>query len=78
MLVTFSTLVRFAFAKSQVGFSQRLGAWCDAIAAHFFRRSAITSLSELDDRALQDIGLKRSQIEAAVYGLVTVRERGRW
>lgn len=32
------------------------------------RRSAIKTLNELDDRALRDIGITRSQIEDAVYG----------
>jgi hypothetical protein len=33
--------------------------------------------TKASDRALRDIGLERSQIEAAVYGLVTVRSQGR-
>lgn len=32
------------------------------------RRSAVKTLNELDDRALRDIGINRSQIEDAVYG----------
>jgi uncharacterized protein YjiS (DUF1127 family) len=32
------------------------------------RRSAVKTLNELDDRALRDIGITRSQIEDAVYG----------
>ena len=32
------------------------------------RRTAIKTLNELDDRALRDIGINRSQIEDAVYG----------
>ena len=55
----------------------RIGAWCEGIAGFFFRRSAMTSLRTLDDRALRDIGLERSEIEAAVYGLVSVRDQGR-
>jgi hypothetical protein len=43
----------------------------------FFRRSAIASLGEFDNRALRDIGLERSQIQAAVYGYVTLRNRER-
>jgi uncharacterized protein YjiS (DUF1127 family) len=77
MFVTLATIIRFAITKKPGGFSRRLGAWCEAIAGYFFRRSAIASLSDLDDRALRDIGLERSQIEAAVYGLVTLRNRGR-
>ena len=34
------------------------------------RRAAIKTLRELDDRALRDIGIERSQIEAAVHGVV--------
>ena len=33
---------------------------------------AIACLRDLDDRQLRDIGLARSQIEAAVYGLITI------
>jgi uncharacterized protein YjiS (DUF1127 family) len=34
------------------------------------RRAAVKALSELDDRALRDIGISRCQIEDAVYGQV--------
>jgi uncharacterized protein YjiS (DUF1127 family) len=52
------------------------------IARYFGHRAAIKSLRELDARALRDIGLTRSEIEAAVHGLpveglVTARNRGR-
>jgi uncharacterized protein YjiS (DUF1127 family) len=77
MLVALSTIIRLAITKRPGGFSPLLSACCDGIAAYFFRRSAITSLSELDDRALRDIGLERSQIEDAVYRFVTLRNRGR-
>jgi len=36
----------------------------------FARRQAIQTLSELDDRALRDIGIERSRIESAVRGTV--------
>jgi uncharacterized protein YjiS (DUF1127 family) len=38
------------------------------VAAHWERRAAIKMLLERDDRELRDIGLVRSQIEAAVGG----------
>ena len=77
MLITLSAIIRFAITKTPVGFVRLLNAWCEGIAGFFFRRSAIMSLSEFDDRALRDIGLERSQIEAAVYGYVTLRNRAR-
>jgi uncharacterized protein YjiS (DUF1127 family) len=55
----------------------RIGAWCEAITGFFFRRSAMTSLRALDNRALRDIGIARSEIEAAVDGLVSLRAEGR-
>ena len=77
MLVTLSTIIRVATTKKPGGLSRLLKACRDGLAAYFFRRSAIASLGELDDHGLRDIGLDRSQIEAAVYGFVTVRNRGR-
>jgi uncharacterized protein YjiS (DUF1127 family) len=77
MLATLSTIIRLAIAKRRGEFSRLFNACCDVIAAYLFRRSAVTSLSELDDRALRDIGLERPQIEDAVYGFVTLRNRGR-
>jgi uncharacterized protein YjiS (DUF1127 family) len=53
--------------------SRFFGALIDATYALFDRlerRSAIKTLSELDDRALRDIGITRSQIEDAVYGQI--------
>ncbi|WP_024518651.1 DUF1127 domain-containing protein [Bradyrhizobium sp. Tv2a-2] len=76
-LLTLSTITRFAITKKPGGFSRLLNAGRDGIAGYFFRRSAIANLGELDDRALRDIGLERSRIKAAVYGFVTLRNRGR-
>ncbi|MEH2591102.1 DUF1127 domain-containing protein [Bradyrhizobium sp. AZCC 1721] len=40
------------------------------IIINFPRRYAIQTLSELDDRALRDIGIEHSRIESAVRGSV--------
>ena len=77
MFAVCSIVVRFADTKLSKRVFRRLNVWREGVAAAFFRRSAIASLCELDDRALRDIGLKRSQIEAAVYGVVWLRRRGR-
>jgi len=77
MLAILSIIVRFTGTKAPKRLSRRLSAGWEGIARYFFRCSAVISLNELDDRALRDIGLERSQIEAAVYGLVTVRSQGR-
>jgi uncharacterized protein YjiS (DUF1127 family) len=45
-----------------------IGIWADAVAADRERRAAIKALLERDDRELRDIGIVRSQIEAAVGG----------
>ena len=77
MLAILSIIIRFTGTKASKRLSRPLGACWEGIAGYFFRRSAVISLNEFDDRALRDIGLERSQIEAAVYGLVTVRSQGR-
>jgi uncharacterized protein YjiS (DUF1127 family) len=46
-------------------------AWARDIAHYFVRRAALKRLREFNDRELRDIGLARSQIEAAVYGFMT-------
>ena len=77
MSTTLSTIVRPAGTTSP-GASLRLFNACwEGIARYFVHRAAIASLRELDDRALWDIGLARSQIEAAVHGFMTAPNRGR-
>jgi uncharacterized protein YjiS (DUF1127 family) len=68
MSTTLSTVIRPALTKRPSEFSRLFSACLDWIASYFVRRAAIASLRELDDRALGDIGLARSQIEAAVHG----------
>ena len=70
MSSTLATIVRPAVTKRAGAFSRLFSACVDGIARYFVRRAAIASLRELDDRALRDIGLVRSQIEAAVRGFV--------
>jgi uncharacterized protein YjiS (DUF1127 family) len=66
-----SNTVRPAIGKTPVALAQLLGARWEAIVRYFVRRAAIATLREFDDRALRDIGVERTDIEAAVYGLVT-------
>jgi len=77
MSATLSTLVRPAGTKSRGASLRILNACWEGIARYFVRRAAMASLRELDDRALRDIGLARSQIEAAVHGFMTAPNRGR-
>ena len=77
MSSTFSAVARPAVAKWPANVSRLcLAAW-DAVSGYLVRRSAIATLRELDDRALHDIGIARSQIEAAVHGTVALPDRGR-
>ena len=71
MSKTLLTIVRPAATNRHSAFSRLLSAFCNGIAGYFVRRAAIKSLSELDNRALRDIGIARSQIEAAVHGFLT-------
>ena len=50
------------------GLVRWIGIWAHAVAADWERRAAIKALLERDDRELRDIGIVRSQIEAAVGG----------
>jgi uncharacterized protein YjiS (DUF1127 family) len=77
MSATLSTIVRPAVTKRPGAFSRLFSASWNGIARYFVRRAAIASLRELDDRALRDIGLKRSQVEAAVYGFITLSDQRR-
>ena len=44
-----------------------VAAW-RAVALWHTRRRAMRELNEFDDRALHDMGIRRSEIEAAVFG----------
>ena len=57
-----------ASQTSPVGLAGLLGSWATGFVTYWARREAIKVLGEMDDRALRDIGIARSQIEAAVGG----------
>lgn len=76
MSATLSTIFRPAVTTGPSGFSRRLlRAWASDIQHYFVRRAAVKSLREFNDRELRDIGLTRSQIEAAVYGFMPRPDR---
>ena len=54
--------------SSSSGFFRALASATQAMLDRLERRSAVKTLNELDDRALRDIEINRSQIEDAVYG----------
>ena len=56
--------------SSTGGFFSTLAQAAYALFNSLERRSAVKTLSDLDDRSLRDIGITRSQIEDAVYGQV--------
>jgi uncharacterized protein YjiS (DUF1127 family) len=77
MSATASNMVRPARGKAPGTSAQLLSAFWNGIAGYFVRRAAIATLRELDNRALRDIGLARTQIEAAVHGRITPSEQER-
>ncbi len=68
MSITSSNAMQPAISGASGGVARRLGIWTLALMNHLERRAAVKTLRELDDRALRDIGLVRSQIEDAVAG----------
>ena len=77
MPATLSTIVQPAVTKRANQPSRLLSACWEGIARYFVRRAAMASLQELDDRALRDIGLVRSQIEGAVCGFMRLSDQAR-
>ena len=70
MITIYSTAGQPAPQSVPGGFFRVLGSWVNGIVTYFAYREAIKTLSELDDRALRDIGIERSRIETAVRGMV--------
>jgi uncharacterized protein YjiS (DUF1127 family) len=65
MSATLSTITRPTVALSRL-----FVACTHRIARYFVDRAAIAHLHGLEDAALSDIGISRSQIEAAVHGFM--------
>jgi uncharacterized protein YjiS (DUF1127 family) len=59
-----------ASQRAPAGLARLLGSWVNGIVVYWARREAIKTLRQMDDRALRDIGIARSQIEAVVQGVV--------
>ena len=59
-----------ASLRSPIGIARVLGNLANGVMVYWARREAIKTLRQMDDRALRDIGIARSQIEAAVRGVV--------
>src|SRR5882724_7840898 len=76
MSATLSTITRPAVTRRPGACLRFFRACCEEIARHFVRRAAVATLRELDDHALRDIGLARSQIEAAVHGFMPAPRPG--
>lgn len=77
MSAVLPTITRPVIAKRSEALLHLPAALCQAIARYFAHRAAIADLRELDEPALRDIGIARSQIEAAVHGRVPRTGRGR-
>ena len=77
MPANFSTIIWPAATKRPGAYLRFFNACCEGVADYFARRTAIATLRELDDRALRDIGLERSQIEAAVHGFIALSDQAR-
>ncbi|WP_100962863.1 DUF1127 domain-containing protein [Bosea sp. FBZP-16] len=70
MSAVLPTIARLVSAKRSEAWLRLPAAWCQAVVRYFERRGAIDHLRELDECALHDIGIARSQIEAAVQGRI--------
>lgn len=62
--------VQTASRSTPAGLADLFGRWVNGVVFYWARREAIKTLRQMDDRALRDIGIARSQIEAAVHGVV--------
>jgi uncharacterized protein YjiS (DUF1127 family) len=60
--ITVQSVTAGAFGRA----ARWMSRWVHALAVYLDQRAAITELSELDDRALRDIGLSRCEVEKAL------------
>lgn len=70
MSAVLPAIVRPVVARRSEALLRLPGMLLRAIERYFVHRAAIDRLRELDEPALQDIGLARSEIEAAVQGRI--------
>lgn len=77
MSAVLPTITRPAIAKRSEALLHLPVVLCQAITRYFAHRAAIANLREFDECALRDIGIARSQIEAAVHGRVPRISRAR-
>ncbi len=77
MSATLVTIARPAAEKKPATITRICAACWDAVVGYVVRRTAIATLRELDDRALRDIGIARSEIEGVVQGFISLPDRAR-
>ena len=75
MSATLPAIARPVAIKISDAYLRILNAAWERLVRHFEHRAAIARLRELDARALDDIGLARSDIEPVVRGFITARNR---
>ena len=68
-MTTIYSTAESAPATAFGGFTRLLGDLAHGLATYWVRREAIKALRSMNDRELSDIGIHRSHIEDAVYGL---------
>ena len=78
MSITLPSFTQPAATRRSRGLVRIVFGWTRNIARYFADRDAVKYLGELSDRELNDIGIRRSQIEDAVHGVFTDPDRARF
>lgn len=68
MSATFSTIIPPVVARKLNAIRRPFHAYSDRIGRYFVYYAAIAHLDELEDWALSDVGIGRSDIKAVVHG----------